>query len=458
MPYYTEQFTNSADQVRIFRNGVLKSYATVARESVEQTGHRSRPHKQAVSFWEKSAQSFDPYAYFLESTSKKQYQDRLSERGLQPKGEPDRGHPFELKRHILMGNRRTITNRHIPSGDTTTWENGLAIPYVNVTPALQAVHDGDLLNPASYKETGLDAFAQQAYSRVAPTSVMFDAGLFLGELLEGLPNIPIRAFKDRLEVIRSVGNGYLNAEFGWKPFINDMKNAADALFGATQLLSQQGKRVHRRYGLPPALASETTVSNGYLNAAGGFTRGFATNDKALVQSGSNTEIGLNTQAEVVYTKTRNSTRWFEGEFSSFYPLGFDPDDFNERYNVLVKTDWTPATLWELAPWSWLIDWNLRIGDSIRANELAANDLLVMHYGYAMETTVYSTMASWRITQQAPAQYYEVTGVPHKGFLGSQTQYKRRLRANPYGFRVGGAEALTGNQYAILGALGLTMLK
>jgi hypothetical protein len=126
--------------------------------------------------------------------------------------------------------------------------------------------------------------------------------------------------------------------------------------------------------------------------------------------------------------------------------------------VLLNPKITPSTLWELAPWSWLVDWNLRIGDTIRANELNANDLLIMHYGYAMEHTVYTTNMSWRATGPLTGTNPSFSGVPTRGGYFATTEYKRRIRANPYGFRTGGTGNLTGGQTAILGALGLTKLK
>lgn len=147
-----------------------------------------------------------------------------------------------------------------------------------------------------------------------------------------------------------------------------------------------------------------------------------------------------------------SRRWFEGEFSFFFPLGFDPESYLERANVLFKMELTPRTLWELAPWSWMIDWFLHIEDSIASNEIAANDHLIMHYGYAMETTSYKTEISWRRTSGSSNGF---SNVPSFGKLINETVHKRRIRANPYGFQVNPTGSLTGSQLNILGALGLS---
>jgi hypothetical protein len=283
--------------------------------------------------------------------------------------------------------------------------------------------------------------------------VVFDAAAFLGELREGLPGIMSEALRRNAKNFFSgTGKDYLNLEFGWKPFIRDLQNAAKALMGATDMLAQQGQRVHRKMSLPPTERSATMAYDRTLSVVVPSFGGFATKATSLGNSSTQTSGGTG-RANLL--KSATTTRWFEGEFSSFYPLGFDPNDYAQRLGVLLNPKITPATLWQLAPWSWLVDWNLRIGDSIEANEKASNDLLVMHYGYAMETTVYKTNVNWRLLSTPNSQYSTWTGFPTWGRYKVETVYKRRLRANPYGFRAGGADALNGGQIAILGALGLT---
>jgi len=457
MPYYREEFVNSERPVSTWRNGSLVNSSTMVRDSATVMSFRSRPHPRSVRTTSISDIAADPYAYFLESTSRRKYHDRLRERGLQPSGDPDRGHTFELSKHIDTGLLHDVTRTATAFGVTeTTVYNGARVLLVPPTGALDTIHAGRIGFPAPYKETGLDAFAQQAYARSAPDSVVFDAALFLGELREGLPRLVPELLQGSAGILKRAGSDYLNVEFGWKPLISDLQNAGRALLGATDMLSREGTRVHRRYSLPPLREFGDQTLSGTASILIGNTKGVLTN-----QIGSETGFGTTTSSTMSATghlsKSRSSRRWFEGEFSSFYPLGFDPTDYMQRLSVLLNPKITPSTLWELAPWSWLVDWNLRIGDTIRANEMNANDLLVMHYGYAMEHTVYTTEVSWRATAGTTGTT-KWDGLPIKGGYFSTTQYKRRLRANPYGFRVGGSGSLTGGQAAILGALGLTKLK
>lgn len=455
MPYYKDYFVNSwHPSHRAPDVGGFTDFP-VARDTSVVTGFRARPHENSVKSERISDISMDPYAYFLSSTSKRKYQAALKQRGLKPQGQPDRGHPFELIRHTLKGQLHDFTILQPGSSDPVrNYVGAMVFSQPSAGNSLNHVHEGTILKTAPYKESDLGAFAQQAFLRSAPTAAIFNAGEFLGELLEGLPHLSVNAIKSVTDGMRATGSGYLNAEFGWKPFISSLQDAGRALFHTTRMLSQQGKRVHRKLEQPPITFADSVTYDRTLS--------YQIGEWGLVPVDSPWGIPRSTganygTARVDYLKSRTTTRWFEGEFTSFLPLTFDPKSYTDRLAALMDVRITPATLWELAPWSWLVDWQLHIGSSIAAAQLAADDKLIMHYGYAMETVVYETICSWkRLT--IPTSGVSSPNFPKHGQLNATTTYKRRLRANPYGFRTGGTGALTGNQLNILGALGLTKAK
>lgn len=464
MPYYTEYFANRVlDQSLRGASGPQRN-TRVVLDSARVTSFRNRPHRKALG---KTVivpdHQADPYAAFLNSTSRKQYRENLNSRGLKANGDPDRGHAFELARHTI--HTRPVTwDIHYHGVRNTTNGNSImyAAPASSTVDPLSYVHKGGYnLLPIPYQETGLDAFAQSAYSRVAPTAEVFDASQFLGELFMGLPRIGVEALQSASGFFRGLGSDYLNVQFGWIPFITDLKNAATALATATRQLQADGKRVHRKYSIPQETTSGFhTGGDLRFGSEVGNISGLLSADayKAVLQGAegfSNGGLSPN-GAFGQLSKLKRRRRWFEGEFSSFYPLGFDPTDYFQRLDVLVNNEITPETLWNLSPWSWLVDWHLRIGDSIAANQMAANDLLVMHYGYAMEETVYRT-GSTVTTKNTPPRFYTYPNYPIHSDTFVTTVYKRRIRANPYGFRVTQQSSLSGGQLAILGALGLTKL-
>lgn len=445
MPYYKELFVNKS----LVGSRDLQQHLIV-KDSLLVSSFRTKPHPSALWFEEHTDLSMDPYAYFLESIPRWRYQEALQLRGLPTDSRPDTGHTYESIRHTVKSSfhpafstgSRTLTNAVFGYSGTL----------------LDSIHNGDHRKLPSIVDDGLGTWAQQTYNRVAPTSVVFDAANFLGELRERLPSISFVKIKDTLSYFRSLGDAYVNVEFGWKPFVSGILDAAKALGRATEQLAKNGQHVHRRFESPQVVSQNSiqSFSTSTIDCRTGLM------PVGLVPSGMPSVLGFPTPLQSFVTtgpynqngafKRLTTDRWFEGQFSSYYPLNFNPESYFDRLNVLVNFKVTPETLWNLTPWTWLVDWYLRVGDSISANILAANDLLIMHYGYAMEKKVYTTgFYGQQPTQSGSSSW------PLRVSSTTVTTRKRRIRANPYGFGVGGAAALNGSQTAILGALGLMRL-
>jgi len=110
---------------------------------------------------------------------------------------------------------------------------------------------------------------------------------------------------------------------------------------------------------------------------------------------------------------------------------------------------SPDTLWQLAPWSWAVDWFANTGDVLHNVSAYANQGLILRYGYIMEHTVvrdtYScgnpvTNGLWNGRPIAPITFV--------------TETKVRRRANPFGFGVSW-NALSPFQTSIVAALGIS---
>ncbi len=448
MPYYQEWFINEA----ITSRRINDDYLTMLDQKLV-TSFRTRPHPKAISRRELLDITVDPYAYFLTSIERKKYLENVSSRGLSAAGVVDNGHPFESISHTI----KTRPRDFLAPGNN--WKQAL---FGYTGSELNGIHNGNHTQIPSFGSDTLNDFGRRAFARVAPTSVIFDAANFLGELRERLPSLVPHLIKDQSVFFKGIGKDYLNVVFGWVPFVADIQRAALALLTATQELSNQGELKYRSFGLPPVFDTATTDAPSTLTwnmRVGGMTEGLVPigfpipktvlgHPTPLYDAGSST--GFDTRWA---QKSRERRQWFEGVFSSFYPLNFDPSSYIERANILVNTKVTPEVLWNLTPWTWLVDWQLRISDSIRSNQLRANDLLVMHYGYAMETSVYTTASTASVPTFLPNPYPR----PYEVSMIARTVRKRRIRANPYGFGIGGAEALNPVQLSILGALGLTKL-
>jgi hypothetical protein len=144
--------------------------------------------------------------------------------------------------------------------------------------------------------------------------------------------------------------------------------------------------------------------------------------------------------------------WYEAEYVLVPKVGFDPTSYLDRLEVLMNTDFTVSTLWELAPWSWLADWSLKIGDSISANELASSNRLVTNYAYAMCEQKSTSVLTVRNLRGRPGIGYAYTALPSSYVSTQSLTHKTRIRANPFGFNPVSSSITRNEQWAILGAL------
>jgi hypothetical protein len=122
------------------------------------------------------------------------------------------------------------------------------------------------------------------------------------------------------------------------------------------------------------------------------------------------------------------------------------------------TDWdsvmgtrpTWERLWQLLPFSWLVDWFLDIQSSLALYERMADDSLVINYGYVMGTTARSVQQRSELTYKAgrKSSWPNVT-TTYNSFI------KERWRCNPYGFTLPSSVEISPLRMAILAAIGIT---
>lgn len=293
----------------------------------------------------------------------------------------------------------------------------------------------------------LDAWGAKAIALSKPTNAVADASVFLGELLlGGIPFLTGTALKRWFEGTKRArkvpADEYLNIEFGWKPIFRDASKFIDAVARADAVLAQYerdaGKTVRRRWSFPSesetSLITERTEMSPFIN--GGASALYT---------------GAFPSGKVIGVRTTERRRWFSGAFTYYLPRGYSSRDELQRRALQAKKllglSLTPETLWNLAPWSWAIDWFTNAGDVVSNLSDMSTDGLILRYGYIMEHTV--TTDTYTFSGPTGLQS---GGRPAAFTLVSET--KTRRKANPFGFGLtwGG---LSPRQLAILAALGLS---
>lgn len=286
-----------------------------------------------------------------------------------------------------------------------------------------------------------------AVSLCSPTNPVADVSTFLAEAIaEGrVASLPgSQTWKDRTRTILSRAAGeFLNVEFGWLPLKTEVHNFGLAVRNARTVLKQykrdEGKLVRRRFYFPVESHSSQTLVNsaevphvGAYGSVGGYGN-YSKGDTTL--------------------HTKEETRiWFAGAFRYYIPDQNDSwSQFMEHGNLADKLfgiTLTPEVLWELAPWSWAVDYfsnAQQVLQNLQNMELYG---LIMQYGYLMTERVKTETYRWESRHE---QGKISLPVPERTI---EFRSKAREHANPYGFGILDRD-LSPLQVAILAAAGIT---
>jgi len=273
-----------------------------------------------------------------------------------------------------------------------------------------------------------------------PTNPMLDASVSLAELYrEGLPKLlGASLLKDKTGLFRGLAGDYLSFQFGWKPVVSDLRAAAKAVMDQELILKQlerdSGRDVHRKRFLPAEVVLNSVESNNYAYPSGVQSTAFS--GPAWFRSSH-------------YAKRE---QWFSGA----YTFHFEPDKMSEVSRIATEArhlyglELTPEVVWNLAPWSWLVDWVTNVGDVFHNVSAFQQDGLVMRYGYVMEkNSKVVTRVNTALPASSASLSYPMSST--ETFTGIR---KARRKATPFGFGLL-ESSFTVRQWAILAALGIT---
>lgn len=324
-------------------------------------------------------------------------------------------------------------------------------PFLPCSPALMSFPPS-----AASTDVELRSWGTKAIASASPTNPTASVTTFLGEFLsEGLPKSigqSIRHLKsfDPKEVAKAISEEHLGIQFGWLPIISDIQRIHSALSDAQKILDQfdrdSGRLVRRGWKFKP----EVTSTIGSITSAN--QRPWTPMSSSVWDSESKLPKGQ------VFLETKvEKKRWFSGAYTYFappsVPNGFTSADIARRIaqaQKLLGAGLTPDDVWNLLPWSWLVDWFSNIGDVFKNLDAVILFNQVLVYGYIMEHTVSTS------TYTLAGPYYLWNGSvgPVPPSVSLVTETKRRLGASPYGFGLT-YDGLSAMQKSILAALGIT---
>jgi hypothetical protein len=318
------------------------------------------------------------------------------------------------------------------------------------------------LLPFQLFNSTLTAVGTKAWAESKPTASRGGLGQAFGELHQ-LPKNPLNFLKDLQTNLRNLASGasggrsiknilkggageHLNFQFGILPMVKDVqdliKNVRDLDRNLDQLRRDNGRPVRRR-----------------RHIAGSSSYSIVESDLTPVQAGASM---LPTLAAGFFTgssrKTVITQSYWDYVFTARFRYFIDwqkADAGNlataaQISRMLLGLDVSPATLYELMPWSWLIDWFTNLGSVVSNLTNDQSDHLVADYAYVTGkyTSYVDTIIQPKLAN-CPNENVVIQG-------SSQTEVLKRINATPYGFGLT-FQDLSPKQLGILGALGLTKL-
>lgn len=353
----------------------------------------------------------------------------------------DTGHEFRtLKQQRWQTSSSVSLKSELFGTGTMTYEGNLTVGGLSNPPTFEPYPDSDAVLDGS-----------RLIRRSIPTAPEAGIAAFLGELREQLPTLVGTLLWREGVSLSSVAGEHLNVEFGIKPFLSDLTKICLSVKRMHTLIRQfardSEKITRRRRSLDHSTSSVELPASYQVPGIGLYPWGDGSSSSNYPAGYFLSDLGV---VRTIDTVSRDV--WFSGAFQ--YYLNQD-DSFlgkMERYeqlaNRLLGTRLDANVIWELTPWSWLIDWFSDSGSFVANLMSLTSDSLVMRYGYLMATTTATRERTQIVTDNYGSRlmlrdYNEIVE-------------KTRTQASPYGFGIDVSwENLSPRRWSILAAIGIS---
>jgi hypothetical protein len=265
----------------------------------------------------------------------------------------------------------------------------------------------------------------------------------LGNVVHGT-NLSLRKMQPR-----DLAEHFINHEFGWAPFLGDLKSFYTTYLDASDIVKritrENGKWIRRKVMVDKSSSNEVIYSTTLPPSSSSYAI-------PCFPVGFPAEFFVSPPSWSVVEQTRMTIhasgifRFYRPEFDITLP------DYSSAWNK-VKRAWkiygmevSPYHIWQATPWSWLVDWVTNLGSYIqRLSDTLEDQVAALYFYITCHKSVERTM-----TVNLPL----TNGHKVLTFTRSYSSKQRVSADSPYGFHVSW-DALSPERLAILGALGIT---
>lgn len=244
---------------------------------------------------------------------------------------------------------------------------------------------------------------------------------------------------------KGAADQFLNAAFGWSPFVSDIVGTCDTILFAADHIAQIQRNNNR--WLQRRFREEVIESDDVVYGSYGNTTNMC--DPVL---GADYIVPYSGSFEI--RRQRMTAIWYEGSFKYYRPefdaglkSGYPSVQKLRQMATLLGLNINATTLYRVMPWTWLVDWFAGVSGNIQLLEDMATGQVASRYLYLMRHTFD------RFEYKVKFETYDGQVTEVAWYKSSEV--KRRVEAqSPFGFSKP-PSGLSGMQYGILAALGIS---
>lgn len=319
--------------------------------------------------------------------------------------------------------------------------------------------DSDVVKQASFPDSAV--YVSKAWNAAKPRIEHASAFEFIAELRE-FPELlrdSVRRFREiykaaggnfqtRALAPKRVAKDFLGANFGWIPVVRDIGDFVDTYNNSARIIdriSRDNGRTVRRKTRVYSDVSETIIDQGNGDKFVPITFG---------GTGGSSFYPINSPGptwELVEKLTTEywgvgKFRYYRPEFDRALPGFNDPFAAFKRHRAIYGARLSPANVYNIVPWTWLVGWFSNAGDYVNRVSDFLTDGLVAEYFYVMVH---------QKRERILRGFYPFTSGAITVEARRIVETKQRLGADsPYGFGLSW-DQLDPRKLAILTALGIT---
>lgn len=318
-------------------------------------------------------------------------------------------------------------------------------------------------NGGGYTPADLSDIGEEAFNRMKPKLEIGGISVALAEAREVPKMLATSAHgfhdvwkgmggdtKSSIMQPKKIADHFLNHQFGWIPFIADLRRFNDVYQNSAaymdRISKQNGLWIKKKVSLSGSSSSLETVNDKWtpgIGPGGDIYRNMM--DPVMIEG----QLSYGSTKRTSKTETSNwasgSWKYYRPEFDRSLP-GNDSGWSNlQRQMMLHGARINPSVVWNATRWSWLIDWFSNVGAVIDRGTSYAYDGVVSRYMFLMSHSISS------MEYEVQARFWE--GARTFTWRNAVDVKFREEAGSPFGFT--GGLPLTARQLAILGAIGLS---